>query len=328
MFSSEAATGAVARRIAREAAAKNTEAAEALLEGVVPVGIAYLKRGKLPRAALEPAFNGLLQKVHGGANVVHLQAAGYRTSRHGLSAKVDFNARVVLTQCNPNAPDAARDFGFLAIDLSMNRHKLHMRLDPVDVVISPHALARFSLRNRQEPRAFFDGIMQALRAARFLSGAAARHAGGRIAVPHAGGLLLGRVEIYDDPEEGRDMPCRVRFDRNGRFDDTLSRPHPEQDYRLSANLRTFVSGESATGVKAELLEVLAGWMEEHARAIEDTGETLIFGSPLIRPGDHEREVQERVRALVRDTMALIESPLWHRFASSRAEGSMAMSAEG
>ena len=314
VFTSKAATNAIAQRVRREASRHNMAVMDGIREALVPIYKEILQRGKLSRQRLLPAFNEMLLGIKSTKNLVWWENMVKRPSVHGLSTNESVGSRFVTMVTHPSN---ANDYiGFLGCELVLDRRSITLRVDSLDFAITSHVLARFMQRDQQGIPQFLGNLARAWSASVPLAVMNVTHGDGAgLALPHDRGLLLGNINIIpEDPEDERSMPLRITYDRDGKKTETLPIERANDKWRAVAEMRTFVDSDSLTNGKVEIARLLHRWEEDYREGISALAEGYIFGTTRIRRLGQEKVMAQAVEAACDATSALVQTPEWVRFA--------------
>jgi len=189
----------------------------------------------------------------------------------------------------------------------------------MDFTATTHVISRFMQRGRTSPLRFFSGMQKSLSAAAILTPIAS-HSHRRIAVPHEHGLLLGDIEGMN-MREGDDAPplfpiitCLTNKGKTEEHDPD-ARP-----YRAVCRARTFIDGDSLTGHRADLLQALEAWQEEHKNGIMAWWEAVAFGSARVRIGQTQDMIGDSISRARDAATKIVNSGAWNRLGWSEGGG--------
>lgn len=315
---SDVASHAYAGRIVRETSKHNMAVMRDIEEAISPVWEEIATRGKLPRAKLLPAFNSILRGLEGTKNLVDVRLGIMRPSALGLSANDHCNARLVVAMALPEGREVEQRFDFLALDLTVRRSFVELRMDVINFNATSHVLARFIRRGGGDLRAFFGDILRPMRAASMLAPSATFYPSCRLMLPHGTGFLLAEAEIHDDPDdETRKIPCVIRYDATGRHVETVESANHTPGARVIARAWSFIDGDGANERKSAAYTALLDWEQMHAEGISLWFDAYSFGSAPVKTYGDQPRLMEAVGAAGQAAKSLVESEAWRAFAEGR-----------
>lgn len=321
LYTSMAATNAYARRTAREISKHNRTVIDTLLAAIHPVAQEMVSKGKLARDRLVPSFNSVVEDLNrkGTANIVQAEIGHKRSSK--LSANDELHARLVLVTSDPEPVEGEQWFDFLALEFRITRREITMRLDPLDMAITPHVLARFMQRDRQGVMKFFANVMRPLRVASVLGVPAFHHKSEAIALPTDNGLLLGQVDYIPEPvkDEDRAYPFVVRVDKSGAKTSVGEFVRLQKTFRAVCRMRTYVDENSASPLKSELRQAIVAWERQNERGITTFFELMAYGQAMVKLHAEQQPMLMGAKAAMDSSVSLVRTPIWSRFATTRSE---------
>lgn len=310
LYSSAPASHSYAGRVAREIAKHKLTALDRIFEAVKPTHIEIMKRGKLARNEVRPAFDALRKKLIGTPNVLEADCSTIRPS--ALSTHENHNMRLLVLTSDPEASDE-QWMDFVSVNIHLTRHHIKVRVDALDLSITAHVLARFMQRRQQPILRFFETMVPSIRAASLLVMAAITHPSRRIAIPHEDGLLLGEVDVFDAPEG---LPFLRTLDRNGTRTTTDENTAHWPDKRAVAMIRTFVDADSLSPPKEAVRQTVSIWQRSHARGIDAFFDGRAFGDVRIKTFGEEKEYATAIRDVTHSAVhELGRTRAWTNFAS-------------
>ena len=304
VFTSDAACAAVADRTIREMSRDFTRPFEEMVKFLVPVADQIGTRRKVKRGELKGVIHRVEQGLRASKGVIHTEIHPLHLSR--LSSNESYE--LIYFQTSKHRMEGTYvDLLYGRLLLTRNMVKLHM--GSTDFIVRDHAFPRYMRRQGKDLASFFGDIRMPIELSQTIGLTALHAKRNNLALPIAGGLLLGKVHSW---KPGKDEAAGIGTMEFMVTPDGVKDPHFKyrpsfySGLRVGFEIKTFIDADSLTPVKEALYERLMRHHAEHGEYAKMAMEMVYFEHP------HKDQI-ERIRLAVRDAKSIIAGPEWQAF---------------
>lgn len=298
LFSSSAACDAVAERAVRSFGNSIHDVSKAVANAIDPVLKDIILRGGVRRGQFGEVTRRVVSKVSAIPGVLNVE-------RHRLSKQNSTNEEWVVRFVYTTSLES-EFVEFITCDVHLTRDAPGLMAVLADFRIRGHLLSRYMQRYRRPYTQALQDVMKPLRLSRLLAATAILRTGKQIALPFAGGLMLGRVSAYDgDTVSG----VNITFAPDAPIPEPVTGQSLLDDMHLHVEMGTCVDGDSLYPVRERLRDELETFQAKHDEALQVLFDSFSYRFSRVRAD----KGQPLLAAAMQDAIALVEGRAWQDF---------------